>query len=207
MSDASSSERPPQLGLIICIVAAAAALVGGVIGLRLAFRPFTIPSDAMAPTLLQGSYIFSKSTRQVARGDVVFFLLPRDHRTVYIKRLIGMPGDKIQFHEGVLSINGVDVPRKVLGKAQDATPDGAVEVTRVEEKLPGGARYVTYDRAPDRDGDTTDVFVIPPGHYFMVGDNRDNSLDSRWSAEYGVGFVPAANILGKMIWPTDGRTP
>ena len=189
--------------MMVLAAFAVLAIVAGFVWLRLEFRTFTNPSDGMAPTAPEDSFMVAKITRDVSRGDVVYFLLPRDGRTIYIKRLVGMPGDRVRFDAGVLSINGVEVSHRVVGKALDQ----GKPVTLIEEQLPGGARYRTFDQGPDHDGDTTDEYIVPAGQYFMLGDNRDNSLDSRWPPEYGVGFVPAKNLLGKMVWPTDGRSP
>jgi signal peptidase I len=181
--------------------AIALAALGG-IGLAaigyfaVAFQPFTNPSEAMAPGVPEGSYMIAARTRAVERGDIVVFRLPRDGRTVYVKRLIGLPGDRVRFVSGMLELNGRPVDQKAVRRE---TAYGT-EVMRVRETLPTGAGYDIYDRGPDHDGDTTDTYVIPTGHFFFVGDNRDNSLDSRWSGQYGVGFVPRANIIGKIVW-------
>jgi signal peptidase I len=154
----------------------------------------------MAPSVPKGSYLIVSLTSPVERGDVVVFRLPRDGKTPYIKRLIGMPGDQVRFTRGVLSINGAPVVRQVMGTA---TISG-VKVTRIKETLPNSVQYETYDMGPDHDGDTTDTFHVPEGQYFFVGDNRDNSLDSRWPGEFGIGYVPKANIIGKVVWMQKG---
>jgi len=135
------------------------------------------------------------------RGDVAVFKLPRDGETDYIKRVIGLPGDKIQMIEGRLYINGQIVPREEVKqkvKTQDAY-GALVEVPTYYETLPGGVRHLIIER----DGDTgyldnTKVFEVPANSYFMMGDNRDNSLDSRVPPEQGgVGFVPFDNFVGR----------
>jgi signal peptidase I len=186
----------------------------------LLFQPFTIPSASMEPALLQGDYIIVSKysygwshhsipfspplfkgrilAHTPKRGDIIVFKLPRDGHTDYIKRLIGLPGDRIQVNNGQVFVNGVPIPRRFDGQAQDPDPGKApLTVTKYIETMTNGKTYTTFDEAPDRDGDTTDVFIVPEGHYFFMGDNRDNSLDSRWSQEYGVGFVPAENLVGK----------
>ena len=184
------------------------------------FQPFTIPSASMEPTLLEGDYIIvSKYTygysrhsapfsppvfegrvmdRAPHRGDIVVFKLPRDGRTDYIKRLIGLPGDRIQVRNGVLFVNGRQVPRKSLGAAMIESPFGFERpVERFRETLPNGKSYVTNDLGPDGEVDDTGVYIVPQGYYFMMGDNRDNSVDSRYPPEFGVGYVPAENLVGK----------
>jgi signal peptidase I len=184
------------------------------------FQPYTIPSASMEPNLYQGDYIivskftygYSKHSipfspnlfsgrileKPAHRGDVVVFKLPRDGKTDYVKRLIGLPGDRIQVKGGVIFLNGAQVPRKALTTVQEDTGYGVRPVTRYRETLPGGKTYVTNDYGPDQDLDDTEVYVVPEGHYFMMGDNRDNSLDSRVPPEAGgVGFVPAENLEGK----------
>lgn len=186
----------------------------------LLFQPFTIPSASMEPTLLEGDYIivskysygwsrhsipFSPPVFQgrifehsPTRGDIVVFKLPRDGRTDYIKRLIGLPGDRIQVKGGVLYINGKALPREPLSPQMVDTGYGfSREVERFRETMPNGRSYVTYDFGPDGEVDDTDVYVVPEGNYFFMGDNRDNSLDSRVPAAVGVGFVPAENLVGK----------
>ena len=182
----------------------------------LLFQPFTIPSASMEPILRQGDYLivtkfdygwsrysipFSPPlpTGRVfgkvpARGDVVVFKLPRDPKIDYIKRVIGLPGDRISLTGGVLSVNGQAIPATGLGPGQDT--DG-VPVAQILERQAGGKTYVTFDRDPGHPGDNFDTYVVPEGHYFMMGDNRDNSLDSRWPPEIGVGPVPAENLVGK----------
>ncbi len=184
------------------------------------FQPFTIPSASMEPTLLEGDYIivskfsygYSRHSipfspplfkgrimeRAPERGDIIVFKLPRDGRTDYIKRLIGLPGDRVQMRQGRLWINGKEVVDKELPPVMIDSGYGFTRnVQRFQETLPGGRTFITYDFGPDGDVDNTPTFVVPEGHFFFMGDNRDNSLDSRVPAEIGVGFVPAENLVGK----------
>ena len=184
------------------------------------FQPFTIPSASMEPTLLEGDYIivskfsygYSRHSipfspplfkgrimeRSPERGDIVVFKLPRDGRTDYIKRLIGLPGDRVQMRDGRLWVNDKEVVDKELPPVMIDSGYGFTRnVQRFQETLPGGRTFITYDFGPDGDVDNTPTFVVPEGHYFFMGDNRDNSLDSRVPAEIGVGFVPAENLVGK----------
>ena len=176
------------------------------------FQPFTIPSGSMIPTLLVGDYLFvSKYTYGYSRyslpwspdlfegriwageprqGDVAVFKLPSNTSVDYIKRVVGMPGDKVQMRDGALYINGEAVKREAAGMYQH--PDGGPAVPMFRETLPNGVSYVTIDTNPRGQGDNTGVFEVPAGHYFMMGDNRDNSLDSR----FDVGFVPFENFVG-----------
>ncbi len=182
------------------------------------FQPYTIPSSSMEPGLVTGDYIvvskwsygWSRASipfnpplpsgrlwgRDPARGDVVVFRLPREPDVAYIKRLIGLPGDRVQLVKGQVIVNGKAIPRQVTGPGLDHdSPERAV--TQVVETAPDGRRYVTYGGAQDGDGDNTDVYVVPEGMYFFMGDNRDNSSDSRWPMSVGVGFVPKENLIGK----------
>ena len=176
------------------------------------FQPFSIPSGSMMPTLLVGDYLFvskwsygfSKYSIPFSpplfegrllgsapdRGDVVVFRKPREEDTDYIKRLIGLPGDRIQVRDGVLSINGKPVPREAVG---EFVADDGTTVPQYRETLPNGVSYLTLDLSPSSAGDNTREFVVPDAHYFMMGDNRDNSLDSR----FDVGYVPFENLVGK----------
>lgn len=131
------------------------------------------------------------------RGDVVVFKLPSNPRIDYIKRVIGLPGDRIQMRHGVVYLNGAPVPQKPLESYYgDVGREmaGPTTARRYEETLPNGVHYTVLDLAADDILDNTEEVVVPPGHYFMMGDNRDNSGDSRTTA---VGFVPDANIIGK----------
>jgi len=179
------------------------------------FQPFNIPSGSMEATLLIGDYLFvSKYTYGYSRyslpitlplfsgripdgflperGDVVVFRLPRDDSTDYIKRVIGLPGDKIQVINGLLHINGQPVQREELKPYSDDDHDN---VKRWRETLPNGVSYTTLDLQDDSYYDNTGVYEVPPDHYFMMGDNRDNSQDSRVLSQ--VGYVPFENIVGR----------
>jgi signal peptidase I len=184
----------------------------------LLFEPFTIPSASMEPGLLTGDYVVTSKWdygwsrhsipfspplwrgrvlfHQPQRGDVVVFKLPRDTTVTYVKRIIGLPGDRVQVKGGVAFVNGRPIARTAAGPADDPDQPGLV-VQQFREARADGHPYVTFDEGPGHDGDDTGVYIVPADHYFMMGDNRDNSLDSRWPKELGVGFVPAENIIGK----------
>ncbi len=182
------------------------------------FQPFTIPTSSMEPGLVTGDYIvvskfaygWSRASlpfnppvgsgrlfgRPPARGDVVVFRLPRDPQASWVKRVIGLPGDRIQVVGGTVLVNGRALPQRAEGLTQDH--DSPLRsVLQVRETQPGGRSYVAYDGGPGQPGDDTSEYVVPAGQYFMMGDNRDNSLDSRWPRELGVGLLPAENIVGK----------
>ncbi|ARO23338.1 signal peptidase I [Rhizobium sp. S9] len=180
------------------------------------FQPFTIPSGSMMPTLLVGDYIFvnkfaygySKYSLPFSpdlfsgrifgsdpkRGEIVVFRFPPNPDVDYIKRCIGLPGDHIQVTDGVLYVNGKPVPKVADGSfTSDYKLDPGEDVPVFRETLDNGKTYDTLDQSPVSRGDNTREFIVPEGHYFMMGDNRDNSLDSR----FDVGFVPAENLVGR----------
>ncbi len=196
-----------------------------------AFEPFNIPSGSMIPTLLVGDYLFvSKFSYgysryslplglplfsgrvwddQPERGDVIVFKLPKDNETDYIKRLVGLPGDRIQVKQGILHINDEPVERELVDTyPQQGFLGGARETKEYIETLPNGRKHLIWEDS-DRDSyDNTRVYEVPAGHYFFMGDNRDHSLDSR--AAGAVGFVPFENLVGRadfLFFSHDGTAP
>jgi signal peptidase I len=180
------------------------------------FQPFTIPSGSMMPTLLVGDYIFVNKfsygyskyslpfspnlfegrifASEPERGDIAVFRFPPNPSIDYIKRIVGLPGDRIQMIGGVLHINGQPVPKVQDGVfTSDYRLDPGTDVPVFRETLDNGVSFDTLDQAQGTRGDDTREFIVPEGHYFAMGDNRDNSLDSR----FDVGFVPAENLIGK----------
>jgi len=132
------------------------------------------------------------------RGDVVVFKMPNKNSPEYmedfIKRVIGLPGDHVQVLNGVLYLNGRAVPKVPVAPYVETDPFGFThQVPRFRETLPNGVSYTVLDREPQSGEDNTQEFVVPPGHYFMMGDNRDNSDDSRLD----VGYVPAEDLVGR----------
>jgi len=183
-----------------------------------ALQPYTISSSSMEPGLVTGDYVvtskypygWSRASlpfdpplfagrlfgRDPARGDVVLFRLPRDRQQVWVKRLIGLPGDRVQVRNGQVFVNDRAVVQAGTGEAQDHD-DPARQVQLVRETLPEGRSWMTYDGGPGSPADDTQAFLVPAGHYLMMGDNRDNSLDGRFPADIGVGLLPAENIVGR----------
>lgn len=182
------------------------------------FEPFNIPSGSMLPTLQIGDYLFVSKTSygyskysfplgladfngrmmedMPKRGDIIVFRLPTNTSIDYIKRLVGLPGDKVQVVQGRLYINGEMVEREPVGMRRVASVEGATEsIMEYIETLPGGVMHTIYEESDEGPLDNTQEFVVPENHYFMMGDNRDNSQDSRVMNH--VGFVPSENLIGR----------
>jgi signal peptidase I len=179
-----------------------------------AYEPFNIPSGSMKPTLLIGDYLFVSKLSYgysrhsfpfgwppfagriwpspVKRGEVVVFKYPEDNKTDYIKRIVGLPGDRIQMKKGILYINDQPVQRR---QVEDWTDGDGHRLTQYVETLPGGVQHPIIEESDHDLSDDTPVFAVPAGHYFAMGDNRDHSSDSRaWPHNH---FVPEENLVGR----------
>jgi signal peptidase I len=196
------------------------------------FQPFNIPSHSMVPTLLDGDDFFVSKYAygyshyslpfspplfsgrffgsEPARGDVVVFRSPKDSSTDFVKRVVGLPGDRIQMKQGLLYVNDAPVARERLtdfvgGDSCGSNP--GAKVKRWRETLPNGVSYETLDCVDNGFYDNTNVYMVPAGHFFMMGDNRDNSTDSRVLS--AIGYVPFDNIIGRiaMIYFSSARGP
>ena len=189
----------------------------------LAFEPFNIPSGSMIPTLLVGDFLFvSKYSygysrfslpltlnlfsgrifgRNPERGDVAVFKWPRDNSTDYIKRIVALPGDRIQMKSGNLFINGTLVTRRLVGEYTAQESGSATMATEYSETLPNGRKHEIIKQFEEGGLNTTPEFKVPENHVFAMGDNRDNSSDSR-DPSGGVGFIPIDNLVGRaeFIW-------
>ena len=193
------------------------------------FEPFNIPSGSMKPTLQVGDYLFVQKPaygysrysfpfgiapiegrvwdKEPKRGDVIVFKLPSNPSIDYIKRVIGMPGDTVQVRKGRLYLNGEEVPREAVGlKKFDDEYLGEVTMMEYIQTLPDGTMFSIYEESDREPLDDTQIFTVPEGHYFMMGDNRDNSQDSR--VGHSVGFVPYENFVGRadfIFFSTNGK--
>jgi signal peptidase I len=208
-----SQKKSGGLGETVSVIVQ--ALLLAIVIRTVLFQPFSIPSGSMRPTLLEGDYLFvtkwaygySRHSLPFSpdlfsgriwdtppqRGDVAVFKYPPNPSLDYIKRVIGLPGDRIQMRDGQLFINGAAVAREKTGQIDN--PDITEENRPVDvyrETLPNGVSYDTLDLTSNGMSDNTREFVVPEGHYFMMGDNRDNSADSRV-----FGFVPEENFVGR----------
>ncbi len=246
-SEKKQKETAADFGKELIKVVVAAFLIATVFR-TVFYEPYNIPSESMLPTLMTGDYIFvSKMSygysrhslpfsadlfegrileSDIKRGDVAVFKLPRDGKTDYIKRVIGLPGDRIQMIAGTLFVNGEIVKKERIedfvfeasyymtcyDRPQYLTRDSEgiahCSYPRYRETLPNGVSYTVLDLEPYGGRDNTREYLVPEGHYFMMGDNRDNSQDSRVPTNIGVGFVPKENIVGRadfIFWSTDGN--
>ncbi|MDH6260835.1 signal peptidase I [Bradyrhizobium sp. BR13661] len=195
------------------------------------FQPFNIPSGSMAPTLVVGDYVFAAKyaygygrysfpfapsfvsgrfrAADPAYGDVVVFRTPKDTSTDYVKRVVGLPGDRIQMRQGQLFLNDIPVTRVALKEVSAGSACGGevgARVKRWRETMPNGVSYTTYDCVDNGYVDNTEVYTVPPGHFFAMGDNRDNSTDSRFKSV--MGYIPMDNLVGKVtriFWSLDSR--
>ena len=210
----SDKKKPDWRAFLITL---AWALLIALVIRSLAFQPFNIPSGSMKPTLLVGDFLFVNkysygysrhsfpfspplfngrtSKTGPERGDVVVFKLPADNRTDFIKRVMGLPGDTISMQDGQVILNGQPLLRERVDDFVEVDRSGKkTSARRYRETLPGGRSYMTLDTVIDGPADNTGEYRVPPGHYFLMGDNRDNSADSR-VVRY-VGYVPHENLVG-----------
>ena len=212
-SASKAKKQPGAIGETLSIIVQ--ALILAVVLRTFFYQPFSIPSGSMKPQLLVGDYLFVSKfsygfskyslpfgpdlfdgriwSANPERGDIAVFKYPPDPRIDYIKRVIGLPGDKIQMSGGELFINGEAVQRERVSEDFVDPRESLDPIPVYMETLPNGVSYRTLDVNVDGYGDDTPVFEVPEGHYFMMGDNRDNSADSRFE----VGFVPLENFVGR----------
>jgi signal peptidase I len=186
-------------------------------------EPFYVPSGSMEPTLLIGdellatkypygygsaslpSFIVLPNTSRILgalprRGDIVVFRWPGDRSQIWVKRVIGLPGDRIALNDGIVSINGAPAEVQADGTGQVENEDGShVAAARFIETLPGPRQHLIFKLTPHNPLDNMDEITVPPGQLFVMGDNRDNSADSRVPLrEGGVGLLPAADLVGRV---------
>jgi signal peptidase I len=220
VQEASRPSRWIKRSLIVIAVILMSIIFSPLLFRTFLFQPFNIPAASMVPTLLVGDYLFvSKyaygyshyslpfSPRLFSgrifgsaprRGDVVVFRLPKNDSIDYIKRVVGLPGERIQMKQGLLYINGTPVARERLTDFIGEEPCGSnpnAGIKRWRETLPNGVSYETLDCVDNGFFDNTNVYTVPDGHFFMMGDNRDNSTDSRVLSS--MGYVPLENIVGR----------
>lgn len=172
-----------------------------------AYQPFSNPSASNEPSLMHGDYILISKlayrSNDPQRGDIAVFKLTSDTSIDYMKRIIGIPGDRIQMKAGVVHLDDQALKQEPITLDPIFAKEASVSFYR--ETLPNGRSYVISNTINDGPADNTDVYVVPEGHYFALGDNRDNSLDSRFPEP--LGYVPRANFVGRYalrFWNSSG---
>ncbi len=222
MARSLKPKRPPSApGAAAHLMETVKAIVAAVLFAALLrtflYEPFNIPSGSMIPTLQVGDFLFvSKYSygyshfslplspplfsgrifgKLPKRGDVAVFRYPRDTSEDYIKRIVGLPGDHIQMREGVLYVNGIEATRTPIGPYIADDQGRKIETERFSETLPGGPTYDILKATDEGWVNNTQEYVVPNGDVFAMGDNRDDSQDSRFSD--AVGFVPVENLIGR----------
>lgn len=202
-------ERVPKVWFSrwYALIALAATTFMLLVAVRLVFwEPFNVPAASMEPSLQVGDTIIaSKLAYRLAdpeRGDIAVFLSPQDNETAYVKRLVGLPGDRVQMKAGSLYLNEQRVQRQEVEPQPMHYSRGIGGFYR--EILLSGHSYLIHEYSDDQRFDDTDAYKVPAGHYFFLGDNRDNSLDSR---NY-IGFVPHENLIGRVgliLWNSEAQ--
>jgi signal peptidase I len=180
------------VAIVLCAVLLSAALSP-----FLQIESFAVASESGFPTLRQGERVmtYSIAPEELARGDMVILRLPRDPRISYVRRIVGLPGERVRMLQGHVLINNMPLHRTVVDS--DRSPSAIAGDTFVEA-TPEGKGYLVLNQGPDRPLDTVQEQRVPEGHYWVLGDNRDDSIDSR--AMFQVGFVPAQNIYRKVAY-------
>jgi signal peptidase I len=218
-----TSERKSRSGIVGAVGQLATVILMVLLIKTVAAEAYYVPSGSMLPSLLIGDqllvskfpYGYSRYSLPLPiapaspdrllgslpeRGDVVVFRLPRDPGQSYVKRVIGLPGDRVQMRDGRLWVNGAMLPLRRDGVAVVEGEDGVRQTApRYVETLPNGREHAIFKFRNDGDLDDTEVFTVEPGQIFVMGDNRDDSVDSRVPARAGgVGFVPLENLVGRV---------
>ncbi len=193
----------PAIGAMIALSLAVAYLA------PIRFKPYSIPSEAMEPLLKPGDYVVADlKLTEPERGQVIVFRMHEDQQ--WVKRVVGLPGDRVALRNGVVILNGQPVPQTEHGDYDKVDVFGQRRVVRAKlEQFPGeAAPHVVLDRGAEPQDEFSEA-VVPPGHIFVLGDNRDVSMDSRFSREFGpggVGMLPVSDVLGVLqffTWPGD----
>ncbi len=183
---------------IIAALAIICVAVVGYVGLSLtaAGRSYTLASNSMLPLIGAKETVFcvTDGEGKLAYGDLVIYRIPVDNKTLFVKMIVGFAGDTVQMKDGILWINGNSVPKRPAGEFAIPGPGGK-KAMRYEETLPGGAKTFVLDIEPAGMLDNTAAYSVPAGHVFVIGNNRDNSVDSRLPTTHG--SVPAGNIVCK----------
>jgi signal peptidase I len=218
-----ASERESRSGIIGAVSQLVTVILMVLLIKTVAAEAYYVPSGSMLPSLLIGDqllvskfpYGYSRYSLPLPlapaspdrllgslpeRGDVVVFRLPRDPGQTYVKRVIGLPGDHVQMRNGRLWVNGAMLPLRRDGVAEIESEDGVRQsAPRYVETLPNGREHAIFKFRNDGDLDDTPVFTVAPGQIFVMGDNRDDSVDSRVPPRAGgVGFVPVENLVGRV---------
>lgn len=200
MASKRKSFRWLLVGLVALVLVAVAVSWNDFYLLRL--KTYSNLSSNMRPTLevdevVLATKIFPSMGEhyEPVRGDVIVFTIAAKRANDYMKRVIGLPGERIRLQDGVVLINDVPVPRQALADYRYESRDGSeISAPRFRETLPNGRSYEVLDLDPQGEMDTTREYVVPDGHLFVMGDNRDNSVDSRFT-DY-IGYVPLSGVFG-----------